>query len=982
MVLYDQKGNKLDFQTNDCHSQTVGPIGQVPITSQKLPVFISHVVSPNEIYIQRKIDLEKAKILSQKLQDFYKEGAEHAKFEEKEGQLVAVKSVNSQTWYRGRVMGLLQDAVDVFYIDLGKRETLPHENVKNLDASFHDINSFVRKVCLDINCDFGALENVNAKLEALKHIELLGYFINDKGNFLSEFVLEGNRITPTLKFDNLDASNDKFEKILRVSKPLENETLKGLMRENEVENQSSCSLKVFVIHIDSPKQFWVHKESSVNDLSLFQEELKKACETLPNKQNPEIHDMVAALFCDMWYRAEVLNVENNMLTVKFIDYGNILEIDLSCESVKELPADFVGVPTFATKFSLKGNWKESATAKFEEIVFQFEDPVTAVILENKDPLVVDLLKDGQSIFETLIREGVGEINESKESDFCTVYLTHSNSPNDFYVQRDSSTDLLEKISGILSEVDTLEVVSTIEDNKIYAAKFLEYDSWFRAKVLRKNQKYVEVLFIDYGNVANVNELRRLPNELLEIPALGENYSLIYGKNCDNWSEEACEKFLEYVDGQELKMKVVVNRVQKPIVKLFSGETDISEELGNLCENDGRIEVYVSHVNSPTDFYIQHVNDDKFKLITKALESGSECEDLEERTPGTLCLAGFAGDGLWYRAKILRNCDDGCEVLFIDCGKTLISTELKKPLHDILEIPPRAMKCTLDLHVRNVPESVKEEFTNLTASGDKIFRARIITPGEVNVVSLKLDGRILEETLSSDSINEETENGFSASLNHPDLSSSLDDETDDDKNSKKTIIPENYVRENIEDDVRARSCLQNETDEEKRFKIAISTADGGSEGFKSDDEKGISTEVLSSFVNATDIELMEEFQKIEELSQVELNLPVESNGVANEVNQNSTDEFFESSKATETSESIAENSRKESNEEEEEEEEEKGKSTDEESKDKPIEQSDVSNVSESIDSAESPQKTASAEERPSDEYSEVKQSVPPVPADND
>lgn len=803
--------------------------------------------SPKELYIQRIFDLDSLQALTQKMTIFYEVSGE--KFDESIGTLVGAKSLVAGKWYRGRVVSFLNGNVDVFYVDFGNKESLPVENVKKLDSSFYNLQYCARKVSLDLDYEENEEKQIVEKLVTLtQNEELDGYFLNSNDSYISEFLLNGNRITPALKLLSSSTSKiDRFEEIIP----------KNLLSKNAIEDTES-ELKVFVSHIDSPKKFWVHKEEIVNDLQEFQESLQKACETLPDSKNPNPGDVVAAIFSDMWYRAKVLSIVDNILTVQFIDYGNILEVDLSCEKVKTLSKELIEVPTFATRYSLKGKWKESATSKFEEMIWNHEDPLNVVVLTESDPLVVDLLKEGESIFDNLIEEDMGAGEDDCEEDFCVVYVTHSNSPDDFYIQKLSSTEILSSISSSLENAETFENLSYFQENDICVAKFSLDDTWYRARVLNKHQDEVKVLFIDYGNTSSVTQIKKLPSDIAKIPALSENYSLIYGNKCDEWSEAASAKFKEYVDGDPLKMNIVFNRPNRPIVKLYSEKGSISEELESLCEADGRAEVYVTHVNSPTDFHIQFVNDDDMNLIKKTLEKVEEYEDLEDKKSGNICLVQ-SRDNTWLRGKILEVLEDGFEVLLIDYGNVSVFNELKKAPQSIIDITPRAIRSSLILPEKNIPESVKEEFTNLTNGGKAVFRGRIIKPGEVNLVSLKLEGRIIEQTLCLEPVPEDRKSMSSFFSHHRDLSDSIEDGTDDDKNSKISLITESYLNENLEDDARVGRSLQNETDEEKRYKSIATVGSEGLEGFRSDDEKGI-IETLSGSTNVTDNELIEEAQE--------------------------------------------------------------------------------------------------------------------------
>lgn len=730
MIAFNEDGTKFAFQ--DESQIDVEPIGQLPITVRELPILISSFESPDDIHIQRLSDRGKIENLTKKLTDFYKYDRDTVKFEVKKGALVAAKSSCFGVWRRGRIVSVQKNTVNVFFIDTGKTEALTKEGIMKLDSSFFHTHALSRKMRLNLTYRPEHLQVMKERLALLAEMDdLHGSFILDNGEFVVQLTANGVNVTNSLT-SNLPVSE------------------KCGMTDGNV-NLNENSLKVFVIHIDSPKKFWVHKENSINEFQQFQEKLQAACQVLYDRDVPVVGEVVGASFGGAWYRAIVENIEENIATLRFIDYGNVIQIDLSFEKVKRLMPELIKVPTPVMQFALKGEWKENATTVFEEIIAQYEDPITAQILGEGQPTIVDLFMDGQSITEKLIQEGVNEYDESTDSDLNTVYICHINSPSDFYVQRESSAEVNDKISASLANAEKLEDFLNAREGDLCTAKYVTDGIWYRAKVLNRCDNEIEVIFIDYGNVSKVSEVKRLPPNLAKIRPLAESCCLIFGQRNDKWSEEACAKFSSYSCSHPLKMKVVFGRSKKLIVKLFSKGKNLSEELSHLCPEDGRKEVHVSYVNSPTDFYIRDINDDNVELIANALETGDECEDLdmEDRIPGQMCLARIDGTELWYRAKILKCIDVDWQVQFIDSGKTVNANQLKKPMHNIMEIPPRAQKCALDLVERNIPESMKEEFIKTTASGSRVFQARILKPGDPNIISLKLDGRILEDMFSFD-----------------------------------------------------------------------------------------------------------------------------------------------------------------------------------------------------------------------------------------
>ena len=106
-------------------------------------------------------------------------------------------------------------------------------------------------------------------------------------------------------------------------------------------------------------------------------------------------------------------------------------------------------------------------------------------------------------------------------------------------------------------------------------------------------------------------------------------------------------------------------------------------------------VFVSHVTSPGEFWIQYASDTSYieEMENRLLEA-KNFPLLTAVVEGAVCAAEFT-DGLWYRARVVQ-VTDGVEVLFFDYGNHSASTELRKLPEDLLILPPLAKCCSLPL----------------------------------------------------------------------------------------------------------------------------------------------------------------------------------------------------------------------------------------------------------------------------------------------
>ena len=84
--------------------------------------------------------------------------------------------------------------------------------------------------------------------------------------------------------------------------------------------------------------------------------------------SPTVGQPCVALYEEMWYRAKVVNLSVNDVTVHYVDYGN--DETLKPSAVKQITPPFLKIPQVAVECSLDLNhdeWSEETTTLFEEL---------------------------------------------------------------------------------------------------------------------------------------------------------------------------------------------------------------------------------------------------------------------------------------------------------------------------------------------------------------------------------------------------------------------------------------------------------------------------------------------------------------------------------------------------------------------------------------------------------------------------------------
>uniref|UniRef100_A0A672NPG5 Si:ch211-189e2.3 n=1 Tax=Sinocyclocheilus grahami TaxID=75366 RepID=A0A672NPG5_SINGR len=320
-----------------------------------------------------------------------------------------------------------------------------------------------------------------------------------------------------------------------------------------------------------------------------------------------------------------------------------------------------------------------------------------------------------------------------------VYVSHINSLTSFFVQLVEDENTLFSLTELLnshqpSEKDDIHA-SSVQQGSLVKAMFPEDDSWYRAVVKDTTQNgMIQVEFIDFGNEATVSllKIRRLDEQLLSYPrfsihcscSLDDQFKMqkgmeqtflfkkIFGEAGENtlsckfikedgitWevkmtpsgsSSDSNEKF----DSLDVNASPVISETVKETFQLLFTKPDAS--LGQT------VEAFASCIVGPDYFWCQFSNSeilDQITLVAQEYGNSSETQliKVDNLDPGSLCLARFCDDQMWYRAQVINKCTNVVSVLFVDFGNESETSEgsVKALPCDLLESPPQAFLCQLE-----------------------------------------------------------------------------------------------------------------------------------------------------------------------------------------------------------------------------------------------------------------------------------------------
>ena len=490
---------------------------------------------------------------------------------------------------------------------------------------------------------------------------------------------------------------------------------------------------------------------------------------------------------DYWYRATVTKIlPDNRLEILYVDYGNseVTTFDRTCHLLPQ----FLEYPVQAFKCRLagvSGTSNPEVLLRFRQLVE--EQPLTAVVKNRGEYIEVELFNTEMQVdvneeIQKLIgsKPSVPGLREATAAEFPTtkvptgevgVYMTHVDTPSNFWVQKTSDESEVQAMADRLFE--EYNSLATTESQLIAAsvgtacmAKYSEDGAWYRATIEQINGTLVSVRFVDYGNTDTVAiaELKTISTDLLSIVPYSIHCRLYGVKEPEGgWKEDQ----VAVLEGLEMEVQATfIKDVDPAAVSLKQGGVDVAEHIGTFTpevEMKSDLPVggyplpavpdqavgFVSHAENPGCFYIQVADQiGKLESVTEDLQNscsapGAEDHRLSPATKGAACCAKFSEDDAWYRATVEKVEDQNVTVHFVDFGNygETIKAGLLQPPENLLKTPLLAFECQLEGIAQpssGWPEGITERFDELTVGKDLAVLFKTHSPPYVVHLTLEED----------------------------------------------------------------------------------------------------------------------------------------------------------------------------------------------------------------------------------------------------
>ncbi|XP_066903559.1 maternal protein tudor isoform X2 [Halyomorpha halys] len=775
------------------------------------------------VYIQRLSDSDRLAQLLDNMYTFYETTKPDSEARWKIGDICAAQSNLDSNWYRAKV---INDAemFNLRFLDYGSTEELPYENLRKLDDKF-----IFSEMCLSVTLSVYWRNPNPPLLEIVEGEELFAKFTRDmNGQWIVDLTFaNGDKVIQELLKRNI--ATEKSES------PFDDH---NIIIGSDL--TTGDSVPIVVSHDDSITMFWAQVMKHINNIDELQDKLQNIIPNL-NEGNPDELKVFTAQYSEdsVWYRAT--KVGDN--TLRFIDYGNTDQIG---EHIKELPSEMMkplsgyAVPMYLCVKPASGEWSEEAIEIHQAFI---EKPCIVAKIINVDyKIVVDIEADGKLLSEALIEAGFAEYNDyipenirkylnsnSTQSNAAVVsldtkdrvekivdvenhiinekeqvFVVLPNSPNDFYIQEESRTDIVDEIQNRLLTVELVEYKGSVEIGQQFAVQSKDDGLMYRAKVISL-ESGVQVYFIDYGNIVTVEakDLYILPEDVASIPPIGIHCSLNIEETPEHLS--AFLKMTNYAqtpfkikmkscgspnnvsllttDGENVLDFLLSHKKTDPLSSIKSLKSKDIEELHLLEEESSdallqdemkeslRITMellepelnvvkqgYISHINSINDFYIQEISImtvlDHITAIFSVYDGQIRIK--ENFKVGELVSAKYNVDDSWCRGIVTQR-EPAVTVQFIDYGNECEVSEVYE-LPDILnleKLAPVAIKCCLSVDDVVLHPKVEEMFLDVSGGGSTLFDFQILSKnGNLKIVELMVEDRNILLDLTEDNSNSE------------------------------------------------------------------------------------------------------------------------------------------------------------------------------------------------------------------------------------
>ena len=413
---------------------------------------------------------------------------------------------------------------------------------------------------------------------------------------------------------------------------------------------------------------------------------------------------------------------------------------------------------------------------------------------------------------------------NKNKIYKVNFQYYDQSSNSIYFYLNENFEKLNQLQSYLQDAiengfDYINSVKDIDTNEQYEALFKEDFKWYRCIVTKIEKSSIQVYFVDYGNLENLDLHEIKLSDYLRKRRVKKNediykidYQAIKGKYLKTF-EEFAEEIPTYIqetnDNDSFFIKCIDSKENEFKFELIKHENENDKEVSDILESSFRQqqqqvesvekesdtfdfelkcgEVYNCKyivVDSAEEFYLHLIDNSAQtetmeKYLTELTEKQSGLFEKFTTRPfkNEIVLAKF--EGIWSRAKIIEvKSKSQIKVFFIDYGNCDENSNVENILkinkikNDILDLPPlsycvRLNKIKIDLEKHQeifaqmlANETILVKCMSIDKNDDKTVYNVEINDSNNKICYNKLFGSVEEE--------EEEEEEESTAIDQPNV----------------------------------------------------------------------------------------------------------------------------------------------------------------------------------------------------------------------
>ncbi len=695
----------------------------VPDFDLRVPIIVTYVASCAEFFCQLLANNSEFDALKSNLSAFYTESGESQVLASPDvGQLCATTFGTDGVWYRAKITAVYDNDAQVFYVDYGNSGTVPLSDVKKLEAQFHNFPLQALKCCLKNFTpadDEGYVTLFQELVLQHKSEALFEQLVEGDWYSITVFVNEQNVIDMLTKFD-ITESVQLFSPNLGAHNNISSFLL-----------QPGSTYDVLVTLVNSSAEFYCQLVDVEQKLDSLMLKIRSVCEQSSPCTEWCENEYVFAKYVEdeEWYRAQIihLNQDGSSAKVYYLDYGNFDTV--KCTELRKVTPELCELPAQALKCSVESSQSSVCEGKsvdqWSEWLLNQKLPMKCLSVDGKNthvmclldlPHEVDPVVDVENAMVALQINSNALISQSNTEaltlsqedlfpypeiiqpilgESYSMFVSHINSPSQFWLQMPTAVDVLAVLQNDLEAAyEGKEKDVLVNPRGACCAKFSEDDCWYRAVIQKQLQEGLLISFVDFGNseIVNTSLVLKLRKEFLKTPVQAIECSLSELVDT-NFSNEILAKFSDLVVNKELvvsfkekidinKWKVSIHDCGQNIVEKLSEAASPSKlptkefsspvSIKSLDINVGEVySVYVAFSDSPSKFFCQLKSEcEKLELLMSDVSSYYNCSLRGKPVllPGLFCVAQYPDNGLWYRAQIVSvHSNSDIEVNFVDYG---------------------------------------------------------------------------------------------------------------------------------------------------------------------------------------------------------------------------------------------------------------------------------------------------------------------------